>query len=136
MKMPCELIVTHILPAAKGALAKELVTRHGMTQVQVARMFGVTSAAISQYMKGVRGGNSLIDKSAYRDDFYRRISETADSMVQGMDISDALCQICTYVKESGLLKALYVFEGYPGDSVLCFECPKIIMNLDGGGYEA
>ena len=37
MKMPCELIVTHILPTARGALAKELVHNHGMTQVQVSR---------------------------------------------------------------------------------------------------
>ena len=77
MKMPCELIVTHILPTARGALAKELVHNHGMTQVQVANLFGVTSAAVSQYIKGLRGGNNLIDKSAYRDDFYKMIADSA-----------------------------------------------------------
>ncbi|MBO4358111.1 MAG: helix-turn-helix domain-containing protein [Candidatus Methanomethylophilaceae archaeon] len=126
MKMPCELIVTHVLPTAKGALAKELVTRHGMTQVEIAKKFGVTSAAVSQYLKGIRGGNSLIDKSAYRDDFYQMISRTADQMYQGMNINDALCQICEYVKNCGMLKALYVFEGFSGDQLACFECPKII----------
>ena len=70
MKMPCELIVTHILPTARGALARDLVTSHGMTQTQVAKLFGVTSAAVSQYLKGMRGGNNLIDRSAYKDDFY------------------------------------------------------------------
>ena len=77
MKMPCELIVTHILPTARGALAKELVHNHGMTQVQVANLFGVTSAAVSQYIKGLRGGNNLIDKSAYREDFYKPSSRPA-----------------------------------------------------------
>ncbi|MBP5203428.1 MAG: transcriptional regulator, partial [Candidatus Methanomethylophilaceae archaeon] len=69
MKLPCELIVMHVLPTARGALAKELVGRHGMTQVQVAALFGVTNAAVSQYLKAVRGGNSVIDRSEYRSDF-------------------------------------------------------------------
>ena len=123
MKMPCELIVTHILPTARGALAKELVHNHGMTQVQVANLFGVTSAAVqvqvanlfgvtsaavSQYIKGLRGGNNLIDKSAYREDFYKMIADTADVVASGKDLTEALCEICTFVKTSGLLKALYV----------------------------
>lgn len=129
MKMPCELIVTHILPTAKGALAREMVTRHGMTQVEVARTFGVTSAAVSQYLKGIRGNDSLIDKSAYRDDFYAMIAKVADRIVEGMDINDALCEVCRYVKESGLLRALYVFEGYEGDKIICFQCPKEIIEI-------
>ena len=83
MKLPCELIVTHILPTARGSLAKELVKRHGMTQVQVAHLFGVTSAAVSQYLKGLRGGNNLIDKSAYRDEFYGMIADAADAVAAG-----------------------------------------------------
>lgn len=106
MKMPCELIVTHILPTARGALAKELVHNHGMTQVQVAKLFGVTSAAVSQYIKGLRGGNNLIDRSAYRDDFYKMIADSADAVAAGEDLTESLCRICAFVKESGLLRAL------------------------------
>ena len=125
MKIPCELIVTHVLPTAKGALAKELVKKYGYTQVEVARMFGVTSAAISQYLKGVRGGNSIIDKSAYKDDFYNKIEELADSISAGMLVPEALCLVCDYVKESGLLKALYIYEGYTDIPDMNFECPKL-----------
>ncbi len=133
MKMPCELIVTHILPTARGAIAKELVTRHGMTQTEVAKMFGVTSAAVSQYIKGMRGGNTLIDKSAYRDDFYAMIADTADRIVAGADITESLCMICGFVKESGLLRALYVFEGYTGELGVCMDCPRIniVSPVDG-----
>ena len=126
MKMPCELIVTHILPTARGALAKELVHNHGMTQVQVANLFGVTSAAVSQYIKGLRGGNNLIDKSAYREDFYK------DAVAGGKDLTLALCEICTFVKESGLLKALYVYEGYSGELGVCMECPKTTITIPEG----
>ncbi len=130
MKVPCELIVTYVLPTAKGALAKELVNKHGMTQVQVARLFGVTSAAISQYLKGIRGGNSVIDKSAYKEDFYRMIEDMADSIAAGMPIEEALCYICDYVKDCGLLKALYVLEGYPPDKINILECPKNTIEIN------
>ncbi len=125
MKMPCELIVTHILPTARGAIAKDLVSRHGMTQTEVARLFGVTSAAVSQYIKGMRGGNDLIDRSAWKGDFYAMISRKADQVAEGADITDVLCSVCTYVKDSGLLKALYVYEGYSGELGACMDCPRM-----------
>ena len=130
MKVPCELIVTYVLPTAKGALAKELVNKHGMTQIQVARLFGVTSAAVSQYLKGIRGGNSIIDKSAYKDDFYAMIEDMADSIAAGMDVAEALFLICDYVRESGLLRALYVLEGCSPDKLPNVGCPKYIIDID------
>ncbi len=105
-------------------MAKELVNTHGMTQVQVAKLFGVTSAAVSQYIKGVRGGNSIIDKSAYKGDFYKLISDMAEEIVEGYNVTEAFCQICTYVYDSGLIKALYVFEGYPADELGFLDIPR------------
>ena len=133
MKLPCELIVTHVLPTARGALAKDLVTRHGMTQTQVAKVFGVTSAAVSQYIKGLRGDNPLIDRSAYRDDFYAMISDTADRIVAGADVAESLCGICAFVKETGLLRALYVYEGYSGELSEHCECPRFAAPIVPGG---
>ncbi len=127
MKLPCELIVNHILPTARGALAKELVNRHNMTQVQVANLFGVTSAAVSQYLKGFRGGNDIIDRSEYRNDFYKVISEMADRVHEGEEVTEALCGICHYVKDSGLLRALYILEGYDGEIGVCMECPDLAI---------
>lgn len=125
MKVPCEMIVTYILPTAKGALARELVMQHGLTQVEVSRLFGVTSAAISQYIKGTRGGNELIDKSAYKEDFYQFITTMANEIMAGMQVAEALCKVCDYVKESGLLKALYVHEGCDPDKLPFLDCSTI-----------
>jgi len=125
VKVPCEMIVTYVLPVGKGALAKELVIQYGLTQVEVARLFGVTSAAISQYIKGTRGGNDLIDKTAYKDDFYEFISNSARDIMEGMQVSEALCKLCEFAKESGLLKALYVYEGYSPERLTFLETHKV-----------
>ena len=130
------MIVTYVLPTTKGALARELVNKHGMTQVQVAKMFGVTSAAISQYLKGVRGNNSLIDKSAYRNDFYALISDLADELVSGGDVAEALCTVCEFAKDSGLLKALYVYENVPMDDIDKFDCRRhLFVEVDTDGKQ-
>jgi len=123
------MLVTYVLPTGKGALAKELVNQHGLTQVEVARLFGVTSAAISQYIKGTRGGNELIDKSAYRDDFYDFIAMLADEIMGGMQVSEALCKLCDFARVCGLLKALYVYEGYSPEQLPFLDNPTVI-NVD------
>ena len=55
MKIPCELVVWYVLPTIRREVARELVNSHGMSQAEVARKFGVTDAAISQYLKKKRG---------------------------------------------------------------------------------
>mgnify|MGYP004663575085 CR=1 FL=1 len=125
MKLPCELVVSHILPVARGAISRDLVDRYGMTQAKVAKLFGVTAAAVSQYLNGVRGGDEIISRSAYSEDFNEVIRKVSDYIVNGEDVSDCLCRICAFSKSSGLLRALYVYEGYNPDDAKCMECPRI-----------
>ena len=69
MKIPCELIVWYVLPAIRRELARELVDKHGMIQAEVARKFGVTDAAVSQYLKSKRGSNKELEASGRYDEF-------------------------------------------------------------------
>ena len=71
MKMPCELVVWYTLPFIRRELAKELIEAHGFTQAKVARLFGVTDAAISQYMKEKRGMREELEGTEkYREFLY------------------------------------------------------------------
>lgn len=124
MKLPCEMIVSHVLPVARGSISKDLVDRYGMTQAEVAKLFGVTSAAVSQYLKGIRGGDDIINRSAFSEDFHKVIRDISDKIMQGNDVSGCLCEICSFTKKSGLLKALYVNDGYFSDDIPCMECPR------------
>ena len=124
MKLPCELVVFDLHPTARGELAKELVKAHGYTQAQVATLFGVTSAAISQYIKGLRGGNPYIDNSIYNGVFYHEISESAERIANGADVTDELCEICNFVKRTGMLDEIYLKQGAKEDLTKCRECPR------------
>lgn len=128
MKLPCELIVFEILPTARGELARELVREHGLTQAKVATLFGVTSAAISQYIKGLRGGNQYIDSSRFADVFHVKICESAENMMNGSDLTTELCLLCLFVKQTGMLDEIYAMQGAKTMLTECLECPKDNFN--------
>lgn len=124
MKLPCEVIVFQIIPTVRGELAKELVKVHGYTQAKVASVFGVTSAAISQYIKGLRGGNPYIERSTHCKEFYDQIADSAERIAKGGDITDELCWICKFVKRTGMIDEIYSMQGAQDTLVECVECPR------------
>jgi len=107
MKMTCELIVWYVLPSIRRELARELVDKHRLSQAEVARRFGVTDAAISQYLKAKRGTSKEIENSGKYDDFKREVEAAAVRMINGSDIVTETCRICEMVKKSGMLVKVY-----------------------------
>ena len=54
MKLPQEIEVWYVIPAIRREFAKGLIKK-GLKQREVARMLGVTDAAVSQYFSSKRG---------------------------------------------------------------------------------
>jgi len=121
MKTPCEIVVWYVLPTIRRELAKELVDVYKMKQSQVAKMFGVTDAAISQYLKNKRGDSSIIENSDKYSVFENEIKESARLMAEGKtDISVEMCRICTSMKNVGLLAQVYTDStGHPAPKCAC-----------------
>ena len=107
MKIPCELIVWYVLPSIRRELARELVDKHNFSQAEVARRFGVTDAAISQYLKAKRGTSKEIENSGKYEDFRKGVEVAAVRMVNGSDIVIETCRICEMVKKSGMMAKVY-----------------------------
>lgn len=114
MKIPCELIVWYVLPTIRRELAKELVQNHDLTQAEVARRFGVTDAAISQYLKSKRGTSKEMENSGKYHQFLDEIEEAAIRILNGSEIVTETCHICQMVKESGMLVKIYETQGEMG----------------------
>lgn len=113
-----------VLPTARSEIAKSLIERHGYKQIEVARLFGVTGSAVSQYLKGVRGGSDVINDSPQRDGFYEMIDKAADSISDGLNVTEILCSICSFVKRSGMIEELCTARGFDS-KILCKECPRL-----------
>jgi len=108
MKIPCELVVWYVLPAIRKDIARELVDSHNMSQTEVAKRFGVTGAAISQYLKKKRGENLQIEESPNKQVYVNAIRESAERIANGTGaFADEVCIMCRVVKGMGLLKEIY-----------------------------
>ena len=108
MKIPCELVVWYVLPTIRREVARELVNTHGMSQAEVARKFGVTDAAISQYLKKKRGENPLIEESPQYSKFEEEIKASAERIANdSSEFANEMCRICTVVKSTGMLAKIY-----------------------------
>ncbi|MGI6008640.1 MAG: transcriptional regulator [Methanomethylophilus sp.] len=108
MKTPCEIVVWYVLPTIRREIAKEMVGTYHMRQSDVGRIFGVTDAAISQYLKNKRGGSELIEKSEYYPGFLDEVRKSAKLIVEEKsDMSAEMCRICDYTKRVGLLAKVY-----------------------------
>ncbi|MHA2074378.1 MAG: transcriptional regulator [Candidatus Hodarchaeales archaeon] len=52
---PQEVIVWYVLPAIRRELTNTLIYTYSIPQKEIAKRFGLTEPAISQYKKGIRG---------------------------------------------------------------------------------
>lgn len=128
MKIPCEIIVWYVLPIVRREVANELVSVHHLSQAQVARKFGVTDAAISQYLKKKRGDCLIIENSPKYPEFISRIRESASAIADGSaTFEDEMCRICQIVKEMGLLEDIYREQFGTTPVSCCNMCNKVTL---------
>lgn len=106
MKPPCMLITTHVLPAVRVIVAKDLVKVHELKPVRVASKMGLTPAAVTQYVSGVRGGK-MVD-TLQRSEKIRQVLDrlTMELLKPESDIYVAMpmvCELCKIVREEHML---------------------------------
>ncbi len=84
-----------LIPSVRAFVAKELITRYSLRQVDVAKMLGVTQAAISQYLRGARGNIINLQDD---EDIRKIVDRIAEGLINGdlskRDISLLICEIC------------------------------------------
>jgi predicted transcriptional regulator len=118
MKLPCEMAVWYILPVVRRDLAKELI-RQGLSQRKISEIFGVSEAAISQYVKGTRGKGMLLGKkasSAVKD----LAAEIAKKEMTQQKMAEKICNICMIAKkEESACKIHKDKFGAPSDCSMC-----------------
>ena len=129
MKIPCEIIVWYVLPIVRREVANELVSVHHMTQAEVARKFGVTDAAISQYLKKKRGDSEIIESSPKYPDFTAKIKESAALIAQEKtSFEEEMCRVCQFVKETGILAEIYKQQFGTTEVVCPHMCSGVVIS--------
>jgi len=80
MLLPSEIESKLLIPAIRAILSKEMVIEKGLKEEEVARMLGITQAAVSNYLRGTRGDNDLISKLMSLSEIMSMIKEISNDL--------------------------------------------------------
>ena len=108
MLVPCEVAVKCLLPVVRAMISKELMMKHKLKQVETAKLLGVSQPAISLYFRERRGKAIDLENES---DITFLIENLAASLASGNsspeDFISAFCDICTKIREKGLMCKLH-----------------------------
>ena len=130
MLLPSEIESKLLIPAVRAILSKELVIEKGLKEEEVARMLGITQAAVSNYLRGTRGDNELISKLMSLSEIMSMIKEIGDDLSTNRAYTaktlSKFIALCNYMRYS-----LIIFDAHHSlerniDEKVCEQC-KIIL---------
>ncbi|MEM4245929.1 MAG: hypothetical protein QW390_01380 [Candidatus Bathyarchaeia archaeon] len=106
MKPPCMIIVKMVLPSLRVEIARSLVEERGMKPISAAKAMDVTPAAVTQYLKGVRGMGPV--EGRFREGWLKSdVEELIEAMVKDppdyAEVLGKLCSLCKALRRSGLV---------------------------------
>lgn len=107
MKVACEFICNTILPLIRALIAKEAVNKFGMKQKDVARKLGLTNAAISQYLKGKRGGKLEKRFKELKPFVYQIAKKMSTEKLDNFEVAKSICKVCIKLRASLTLCKLH-----------------------------
>jgi predicted transcriptional regulator len=89
-------------------IAKELMTKHHMKQVQAAELLRVSQPAISLYRNKIRGKAIDLEKDQDVKSLVRKMTDAlAKNNLTHRELVQAYCKICRTIRAKGLLCRLH-----------------------------
>lgn len=114
LKLPQEIEVWYIIPAIRREFSKSLVKK-GLRQRQIARMLGITDAAVSQYFSSKRGSEVKFNQKVKRE-----IKASVEKVMKGGDILVEIQRICKHCRKDGICCYVHKHHGQPRNCKVCF----------------
>ncbi len=102
----CEVFVKFMLPAARILIAKELIMKYDYTQLQAARVLGVSQALINYYISGRRRPR-YVEALSKNEGFMMIVNDLARCISQGGNcVSRLVCTLCQKITGSERLESI------------------------------
>jgi predicted transcriptional regulator len=130
MLLPSEIESKLLIPAVRAILSKELITEKGLKEEEVARLLGITQAAVSNYLRGTRGDNELISKLVSLSEIMSMIKEISDDLSTNRAYTaktlSKFIALCNYMRYSLIICDAHHSLERNIDEKVCEQC-KIIL---------
>ncbi|HEX2306401.1 MAG TPA: transcriptional regulator [Nitrososphaeraceae archaeon] len=130
MLLPSEIESKLLIPAVRAILSKELVIEKRLKEEEVARLLGITQAAVSNYLRGTRGDNELISKLMSLSEVMSMIKEIGDDLSTNRAYTaktlSKFIALCNYMRYSLIICDAHHSLERNIDEKVCEQC-KIIL---------
>ena len=138
MLLPAEIESKSLIPALRAILAKDLAKNHNIREDKISQMLGVTQAAVSNYIRGIRGDPKLIEKLLEEKQVASMLTEISDNLASDnaytpLSLSKFI-GLCNYIKSSLLICDIHHNLESDIDEAICKECENMLLKGPGSVY--
>ena len=107
MLLPSEFEAKSLILAIRAILAKKLINEYKMKEEVVAKVLGVTQAAISNYIRGTRGDTELINKLSSIPEVIGKVDDIAQDLVANKAYTprtmSKFVELCNFMRYSFII---------------------------------
>ena len=138
MLLPAEIESRSLIPALRAILSKRLSQKYNIHEDEISKMLGVTQAAISNYIRGIRGDPKLIEKLLQEKQVLTMINEISDNLASDKAYTPSSLSkfigLCNYIKSSLMICDIHHNLESDIDDEVCKECENMLLKGPGSVY--
>jgi len=109
LRLPCEVVTEHLLPLMRRQLAHELVNRRGVSQLQAAKILGVSQPAVSSYLHSQPKTRGELEESFEEIDGV--VKNFSEDLLRGrltqVEALRKICSLCVQMRNRGALCSIH-----------------------------
>ncbi|HKX80709.1 MAG TPA: helix-turn-helix domain-containing protein [Nitrososphaera sp.] len=126
MLLPSEIEAKSLIPAVRAILAKKLIKEYSLKEEDVAKVLGITQAAVSNYVRGTRGDIELISKLESVREVMRMIDDIAKDLSTNKAYTPSTLAkfvgLCNYMRYTLIICDVHHSMESNIDEQICEQC--------------
>ena len=115
-----------MIPAVRAILAKKLIKEYSLKEEDVAKVLGITQAAVSNYVRGTRGDVELITKLESVREVMRMIDDIAKDLSTNKAYTPSTLAkfvgLCNYMRYTLIICDVHHSMESNIDEQICEQC--------------
>ncbi len=130
MLLPSEIESKSLIPAIRAILSKKLIQDYSLKEETVAKLLGITQAAVSNYIRGTRGDLSLVTKLENNFEVMNMISDITKDLSMNKAYAPStmtkFIQLCNYMRYTFIICDVHHSIESNIDKSICEQCEVIL----------
>ncbi|MGH9991808.1 MAG: transcriptional regulator [Nitrososphaera sp.] len=131
MLLPSEIEAKSLIPAVRAILAKKLIKEYSLKEEDVAKVLGITQAAVSNYVRGTRGDIELISKLESVREVMRMVDDIAEDLSTNKAYTPSTLArfvgLCNYMRYTLIICDVHHSIESNIDEQICEQCRPTLV---------